>query len=335
MTIDNKVILIYLYSMTEIIKDIKTAVREIKQGNVIALPTETVYGLGANALNPEAVIKIFAIKERPVFNPLIVHIDSAEKIKNIAKSVPEDVYKIAEKFSPGPVTFVLKKKKIIPDIVTAGLDSVAVRIPSHKLFQEVIKLCGLPVAAPSANMFGHISPTTAKDVYKELNGKINYILDGGKCSVGIESTIISFSEDGITILRPGYITKNDIEGVTGKKVFIHKTKKILSPGMMKSHYAPATPLFLTDDTDKFKDLKNPDIGILDITDYTDMKKLAKELFSKIRELDNKGYKIIITSKVENSGIGIAVNDRLIRASSGTVFFDKGKIRFIKKDNQDA
>ena len=212
--------------MTRIIKNPDIAVKELLKGNVIALPTETVYGLGANGLDRNAVLKIFEVKKRPHFNPLILHVYSTDDFTKYCKNIPDVVYKLAEKFSPGPITFILSKKSIVPDIVTAGLDTVAIRIPSHNLFRIVLKKSGLVVAAPSANLFGRISPTSASDVLKELGGKINYILDGGQSKVGIESTVIGFINGKISILRHGFISEKDINSVTKGSI------KILKPGIL-------------------------------------------------------------------------------------------------------
>ncbi|HEY5123791.1 MAG TPA: L-threonylcarbamoyladenylate synthase, partial [Ignavibacteria bacterium] len=202
--------------MARIIKNINIVVKELLAGNVSALPTETVYGLAANALDPDAVLKIFEIKKRPHFDPLIVHIHDISEITKYAKYIPDDVFKLAEKFSPGPITYVIRKKNIIHDLVTAGLNTVAIRIPSHKLFRKVLEKLPFPLAAPSANMFGRISPTDAQEVYKELKNKINYILDGGKSKIGIESTVITFDNNNPVILRPGYITRDMIENILDK-----------------------------------------------------------------------------------------------------------------------
>jgi len=317
--------------VTRIIKDTRIAVNEILKGNVIGLPTETVYGLGADALNSNAVIKIFEVKQRPRFNPLIVHVHSVSELEKYAKNIPADVYKIADKFSPGPVTFILKKKNIIPDIVTAGLDSVAIRIPDHPLFLKVLKNSGRPVAAPSANIFGRISPTNADEVYKELKGKINYILNGGRSKVGIESTIISFLDGNITIFRPGFVTTDEIKKITGKIVVSRKYNgKILSPGMLKSHYAPETPLYITSDS-YFEGRKTIlGAGILDLTKYNNLNTAASKLFSELRKLDEKNYNFMIAIRVPDIGIGIAINDRLERASKGTVKIDVDLLKFKDK-----
>ena len=322
--------------MTEITKNTDKAVEEILKGNVVALPTETVYGLGANGLNKNAVLKIYEVKKRPHFNPLILHIYSIEDLKKYAKNIPEEVYKLAESYSPGPITYVLEKKSGVPDILTAGLDSVAVRFPSHKMFREVLKNSKVPIAAPSANMFGRISPVTARDVYKELKGKINFILDGGKCKVGIESTVISFLDGQIKILRPGFITGKDVEKVIGyklgdkkksnrektvkgKKINEEKTgKKYLSPGLLKSHYAPLTPLYILEDMSSLTKISKKNFYHIDLSKYRNLKSVASNLFKEFREADEMKYDFITIQKVENTGLGIAINDRIEKASTGTI-----------------
>lgn len=312
--------------MTEITKKTGIAVKEILKGNVVALPTETVYGLGANGLNKNAVLKIFEVKKRPHFNPLILHIYEIEDFKKYAKHIPDEVYKLAEVYSPGPITYVLERKSNVPDIVTAGLDSVAIRFPSHKMFRDVLKESKVPIAAPSANRFGRISPVTARDVYKELKGKINYILDGGKCEVGIESTVISFLEGKIKILRPGYITAKDIEKVIGKKLASRKTdsgkgkkdRKYLSPGLLKSHYAPLTPLYIVEDLSALTRISRQNFYHIELSGYKNLKSVASNLFKEFRKADEKKYDFITIQKVENSGLGIAINDRIEKASTGTI-----------------
>ncbi len=321
---------------TKITKSINIAVKEILQGNIIALPTETVYGLAADATNEEAVLKIYETKKRPLFDPLIVHIRNIKEIKKYAVEVPSEVYKLAEKFSPGPITYILKKKKIIPDIVTSGLDTVAIRIPAHPMFQKILAKCKVPIAAPSANMFGRISPTSAEDVYKELKGKLNYIVDGGQCEIGIESTVISFVDDTIKILRPGYITKKEIQKVIKKNVILVRDKSrqgknkfaIYSPGMLKIHYAPITPLYITDNLNDFKEQSN--VGMLDFSKYSTLNEVAINLFSDLRKLDEHGYAYIVASKVKDSGIGVAINDRLEKAAKGRVKMGKWEIKFLIK-----
>ena len=299
--------------MTVITKDIDKAVKELMSGNVVGLPTETVYGLGADALNDNAVLKIYETKERPAFNPVIVHVYDMNEMEKYAERIPEKAFELAEKFSPGPLTFVLKKKNIIPDIVTSGNDSVGLRIPSHPVFRKVLNETKLPVAAPSANRAGRISPTSAEDVLSELDGRINFILDGGKCQIGIESTIISFTDEDVKILRHGFVTKEDMEQVIGK-IGENDSKKIISPGQLKSHYAPFTPLYCEEDLEKVKDVSEKKIGLLDFSRYKNFKEIALNLFSDLRKMDEENYDIIVWKKVSNEGLGAAINDRLGRAS---------------------
>lgn len=327
--------------MTEITKNTDIAVSEILKGNVVALPTETVYGLGANGLVKNAVLKIYEVKKRPHFNPLILHIYSLDDLKKFAKNIPGEVYMLAEKFSPGPLTFVLEKKSKVPDILTAGLDSVAIRFPAHKMFRKVLKESKVPIAAPSANMFGRISPVTARDVYKELKGKINYILDGGKCEVGIESTVISFLNGKIKILRPGFITQKDIEKVIGHKLKENRKRKIensksnpgkktgryLSPGLLKSHYAPLTPLYIVKDLASLTKISKQNFYHIDLSNYRNLKSVASNLFKEFRKADEKKYDFITIQKVENTGLGIAINDRIEKASSGKIELTKDKSNF--------
>jgi len=316
--------------LTKIIKDINIAVEELLNGEVVVLPTETVYGLSAYALDIDAVLKIFEIKKRPQFNPLIVHVLGMSDIEKYASEIPKEVYELAEKFSPGPITFVLKKKKVVPDIVTAGLDTFAIRIPSHPLIREVLKLSSLPIAAPSANIFGRISPTSPEDVLKELKGKVNFILNGGKCEIGIESTVVSFVEDEIKILRPGFVTKAEIEEAIGKEVSVGDVKNILSPGLLKFHYAPLTPLYITENVSDLKNVENKNAGIMDLSGYGDLRKLAVDFFSLLRKFDESEYDFIITQKVEDKDLGIAINDRLERASKGKVELVNGNLKFTEK-----
>jgi L-threonylcarbamoyladenylate synthase len=317
--------------MTKITKNISLVIDELIKGNPVALPTETVYGLAANALNKDAVLNIFKIKKRPHFDPLIVHIKNISEIYKYAKYIPEDVFKLADKFSPGPITYVINKKNNIHDLVTAGLKTVAIRIPSHPLIINVLKNIPFPLAAPSANMFGRISPTSAKDVLKELNGKINYVLEGGKSKIGIESTVLGFGNNEVFILRPGFITKSQIENTLGKKVQhkIFKTK-INSPGLLSSHYAPHTPLYIAEGNIDFDILKKLKAGFLDISKFKNINSLASNLFSELRKMDEKKYTFLIVEKIVNEGLGFAVNDRLQKASSGFIKMLNDELVIMKK-----
>ena len=310
--------------ITNIITNIDLAVEEITTGNIVALPSETVYGLGANALNENAVVKIFEAKDRPRFNPMIVHIYDVNEIDKFGENIPDEVYALAENFSPGPITFIVKKKNIIPDIVTSGNDSVGLRIPDHDMLREVIRLSEVPISAPSANKFGMLSPTSAVDVLKELDGKINYILDGGKCKIGIESTVISFLNNEIIILRHGFVTREDIEKVIGK-IKNNYSGKIISPGLLKSHYSPKTPFYLTENPEEIKNYNSDKIGLLNFSEFKNNKEIAVNLFSELRKLDEMKFEMIIGKRVENENLGFAINDRLEKASKGTAEILNGKI----------
>ncbi|MDD7428445.1 MAG: L-threonylcarbamoyladenylate synthase, partial [Oscillospiraceae bacterium] len=192
-------------------KDLIKAAELIKQGEVVGFPTETVYGLAGNALDPEAVAKIFAAKGRPADNPLIVHLADFSEITEYAEDIPDSAYKLAEIFCPGPITMVVKKKDIIPDITSGGLDTVGIRVPVHKTAREFIRLCGVPIAAPSANLSGSPSPTSADHVFADMNGRIPAVIDGGNCPVGVESTVVSFEGNAVRILRPGFVSGEDIK----------------------------------------------------------------------------------------------------------------------------
>ncbi len=315
--------------MTKIITDINIAVKEIKKGNAVGIPTETVYGLGANALDKNTVIKIFEAKDRPKFNPLIVHVRSIDCFTKYGKNIPENVYKLADAYSPGPITFIVQKTNVIPDIVTAGNTSIALRIPSHPVLMTLLSESGLPLAAPSANRSGRISPTSAKEVLEELSGKIEYILDGGKCSVGIESTVVTFLENDVKILRHGFITRKDIEKVIGK-ISNATPEKIISPGQSKNHYAPSTPLYLIESYDIVNSIKNKRIGYLDWQKYKTLKEIALNLFEDLRKLDKNKYDFIVSEKVEESGLGVAINDRLEKACRGRMKMISNELIVIKK-----
>lgn len=314
---------------TSITKDIQKVAKVLKKGEIAAVPTETVYGLAANALDVKAVRKIFKAKRRPSFNPLIVHIARIEDIKKYVRRIPGAGLKILEKFSPGPVTLVLKKNEIIPDIVTAGNDTVAIRVPDNEMFRSLINECGFPLCAPSANMSGRISPTSAIDVKKELNGKISYILDGGKCKFGLESTVISFQINHPVILRHGAITQEQIESVC-RKVITNNRNEIDSPGMLKDHYAPKTKLLITDVnfTEAKKIMKN--IAVLNLKPHQSLQEFAEKLYSSLRKLDEKKYNYILTSFVSAEDVGRAINDRILKAAYGFLQIENGKVKITRK-----
>lgn len=312
-------------------QDITQAIHELKQGNLVAIPTETVYGLAANALNNEAVIKIFEVKNRPYFDPLIIHTDSIEKIKEWVEEIPLPLKQLATAFWPGPLTLLLPKKRVIPDIVTSGLNHVAVRIPNHKTTLELLSQLDFPLAAPSANPFGYISPTEATHVQRQLGDKIPYILDGGACLVGIESTIIGLSDEGsVCVYRLGGLSLEDIEQVVGKvELNTNQSSDPKAPGQLKSHYAPRKPLFIGDLTQLEEKFKEKQIGILSFGKYIPVnsnnqvfslseqmsyKEAAIHLFSLLRQLDESNVDVIITTLLPEVDLGRAINDRLKRAA---------------------
>ena len=317
--------------MAEIGKDIFKAKEILEKGGVVAIPTETVYGLAGNALNPEAVLKIFKVKERPSFDPLIVHTNSLEKINDFVLGIPDKAHQLIESFWPGPLTLLLEKKNIIPDLVTSGLDRVAVRIPSHPLTLRLLEQLNFPLAAPSANPFGYISPTTAAHVNDQLGDKIGYILDGGACSVGIESTILGFEDQKPVIYRLGGISIEQIENIIGRVTArSHSTSNPSAPGMLKSHYAPKKPIHIGNIDSLIQQYKGEIFAILSfnkifagvdekyqltLSDMGDLEEAATNFFSALRTLDNMAVDFIITDFVPDMGLGKAINDRLRRAAS--------------------
>lgn len=311
-------------------KNIKRAAEVIKSGETVAFPTETVYGLGADGLNPTAVAKIFEAKNRPSFNPLILHIASINQLYDLVNIKSKKVQQLVEAFWPGPLTIVLPKKEIVPDIVTAGNLTVAIRLPKHPIALKLIEAAGKPIAAPSANTFGFLSPTTAKHVEKQLGEKVSYILDGGKSDVGVESTIIEVCEDRIYLLRPGGITIEMIEKVCGK-VEVKKTdlNNPTSPGQLQHHYAPKVPIkFLNELNEKeikakkvaglfFKEnkthLKFKHIEIL--SPRGELHEAAANLFHHLHLLESLNVDLIIVEPVKEEGLGIAIMDRLRKATN--------------------
>ena len=307
------------------------AVRLLRAGEIVALPTETVYGLAADALNPVAVAKIFEAKERPTFDPLIVHLpdrDWLERIAKIDNQSREVIEKLIAQFWPGPLTFVLDRQSIVPEIVTAGLDTIAVRISEHPIFAEIVREFGSPLAAPSANRFGRVSPTTAQHVLDELGGRIPLIVDAGPTRHGIESTIIASRGDKMEILRRGPITAEQLS-VFGKIDIVTSRENISAPGQLPSHYAPKTPVQLVNDTQSFSPKPNQRcallawnavkngrrfIAIRRLSERGDLCEAAANLFRFLRELDVLDVDLIVAERAPDQGLGAAINDRLERAS---------------------
>lgn len=293
----------------------------LKKNGLVALPTETVYGLAGNACSTIAVNKIYKIKKRPRKNPLIIHFDSLTSLKKetITNKYLDKLYK---RFSPGPITYVLKIKPSskISKVLLSQDGTIACRVPANVHFRKIIKLVGSPLAAPSANISNNVSPTSALDVYEEFKNKIAFILDGKKSNIGIESSVINLIEKP-KILRPGKISISDIKKIL-KNVTKNNSKKILSPGQMKLHYSPGIPIYL--DQKKFKKggallvfgkSKYKASNIFYLSKSESLDEAAKNLYSKFREIKNKGYKNISINSIPKYGIGIAINDRLKRASS--------------------
>ena len=317
--------------MAEIGKDISKALELLKDGQLVGMPTETVYGLAADALNPLAVAQIFEAKKRPSFDPLIIHLSNLNQIDDYAKEVPELFYKLAEKLSPGPITYILKKQEIIPDLVTSGHNTVGIRIPSHPMAQDLLKAFKGPIAAPSANPFGYISPTSAQHVQDQLGNELTYILDGGDCQVGLESTILDLSSDSLKILRLGGMSKEEIENAAGQKIDSVETSSSnpKAPGMLLAHYAPKKKLIFKDSLDNFPSANADRIGSISFKDLWsgipeqqqfvlspsgDLKEAAAKLFASMRQLDQMDIDMIIVEKFPEEGLGMAINDRLLRAS---------------------
>lgn len=313
--------------------NISKAKEILEHGLLVAIPTETVYGLAANALKPEAVVKIFEAKNRPHFNPLIVHCKNWAAAMDYTQDVPAIAHQLAEHFSPGAITYLLPKKDTIPDIVTAGSDLVAIRIPNHAMSLVLLSQLDFPLAAPSANPFGYISPTRAVHVLDSLGGKIEYILDGGNAEIGLESTIIGFDEqDNVLLHRVGGVAIEDIERVIGKKVIFTQANpnKPQSSGQLKSHYAPHTDLLIGDIVTLHQQFSDKKIGLMSLSESYqqlnfahrlllspsgNLSEAAQNLFSFLRHLDELDLDIILVEKLPDEGLGRAINDRLNRAQA--------------------
>ena len=307
---------------------VSEAARLLKAGEVVAIPTETVYGLAGNAFEPKALAKIFAAKERPTFDPLIVHIADIAQLTDIAREIPDSAYRLAEAYWPGPMTMILPKKECIPDLCTSGLDTVAVRFPNHPVAQQVIKESGLPLAAPSANLFKHVSPTTAEHVAAQLADRIAGIVDGGPCSVGVESSIISLAGSP-TVLRPGAITPEMFAKVLGSVDVKESTSKpgqpMAAPGQCDTHYRPQVPLYFGEIPAGYKLPANtvriafgmqpgPIPATVNLSETGDMAEATANLYAFMHDLDKPENALILVDPIPNVGVGMALNDRLKRAS---------------------
>jgi L-threonylcarbamoyladenylate synthase len=317
---------------------ISRAVELLARGEVVALPTETVYGLAADATNAQAVAKIFEAKERPFFDPLIVHLPSLDWLDRITQNRDPLVEKLVAKFWPGPLTLVLQKRDNVPDLVTSGLTTVAVRMSAHPVFREVCARFGKPLAAPSANRFGRISPTAAEHVLAELGGRIPLIIDGGATMHGVESTIVAVENRRIKILRAGPVTREELSEF-GEVIFEKRGDTPNAPGQLESHYAPRTPMRIADCGLRIADFSGVRVGLLARDSSTslrfaqndsggeffsvvevlsasgDLREAAANLFSKMRTLDEAGLDLILAEPVPEVGLGVAIMDRLRKASA--------------------
>ncbi len=310
-------------------ENIQEAGRIIRGGGIVAFPTETVYGLGADALNPEAVARIFEAKQRPFFDPLIVHIGEMTQLDRVAAMVPKSARKCAERFWPGPLTMVLPKSSDIPDIVTAGLSTVAVRMPHHDVAYRLLAAAGTPVAAPSANPFGYISPTDADHVVSQLDDRVDMILDGGPCVVGVESTIIRLDESGGAVLRHGGLPVEDVEEITGKLAEKETPGGPEAPGQLPYHYSPLTPVTLVADLKDTGQLSSshgvlafstPEIDTGDahvevLSPGESLREAAARLFICMHRLDALKLERIYAEEVPEEGLGRAIMDRLRKAAA--------------------
>ena len=311
---------------------IARAVDLLARGELVALPTETVYGLAADATRPEAVLKIFEAKDRPFFDPLIVHLPDASWLDRVTQNRDSLVEKLAAAFWPGPLTLVLPRRGIVPDVVTSGLSTVAVRMSAHPVFREVCAKFGKPLAAPSANRFGRISPTAAEHVLAELAGRIPLILDGGPASHGIESTIVAVENGRMRILRAGPVTPEQLAEF-GEVVTQAANDTTEAPGQLKSHYAPRTPMAISNlKAWPLQEISNPparragllawrdtptagDFAVVEVLSPTgDLREAAATLFSKMRRLDEAGLDLIVAEPVPEAGLGLAIMDRLRKAA---------------------
>ncbi len=312
-------------------RDVQRAADLLRNGQVIGIPTETVYGLAGNALDPVAVSQIFAVKNRPTFDPLIIHTSSLDRIDQYVTEFPPLLRQLAESYMPGPLTLLLPRKPIIPDLVTAGLPRVAIRLPNHPVTRNLLELLDFPLAAPSANPFGYISPTTARHVARQLGDRIPYILDGGPCTVGVESTIVGMEQGKPTVFRQGGLAIEEMEKLIGPlDQREHSSSNPAAPGMLGSHYAPRVPVVLDTPEDLLKQFTADRIGLLrfrktaaDIPEKNqvilsptgDLAEAARRLFAGLRHLDSLSVDTIGVELVPNRELGRAINDRLQRAAA--------------------
>jgi L-threonylcarbamoyladenylate synthase len=314
---------------TEIGSDIFKAKLLLELGELVAIPTETVYGLAGNGLNPEAIGRIYAAKNRPQFNPLILHVAHVDHLEKWVQAIPKACHDLIDKLSPGPITYLLPKSDNVPDIVTAGSHRVAIRIPAHDLTLSLLRQLDFPLAAPSANPSGYVSPVTSQHVFDGLSGIIPYILEGGNAKIGLESTIVGFEDGKVVVHRLGGIAAEQLEEITGQEVELRLSHASpTAPGQLKSHYATRKPLVLGDIKNLYQEHADKKIGILafhqtydfpgviqrQLSPTGNIDEAASQLFSTMRDLDNADIEIILSEIFPDRGLGKAINDRLQRAA---------------------
>ncbi len=327
----------YFFALPALITtDIAAAAEVLRAGGLVAIPTETVYGLASNALNEAAVAKIFAAKNRPSFDPLILHQSSAARIFAFTTDLPPAAAQLAEHCWPGPLTLVLNKQTVVPDLVSAGLTTVAVRVPQHPVARQLLELLDFPLAAPSANPFGYVSPTTAQHVADQLGDRIDLILDGGPCQIGLESTIVGFPDGVPTVYRKGGLPVETLEQLLGHPLAIrtHSSSQPTAPGMLSRHYSPGVPLDLWTDLKKVNELPphsavigfglggthyrrdaERQLDVYDLSPTGSLEEAAQQLFSVLRQVAKQDYVRAAAVLVPERGLGRAINDRLRRAAA--------------------
>jgi len=318
--------------MSPIGKNISLSAELLKAGKLVAIPTETVYGLAADALNADAVAEIFRVKNRPSFDPLIIHLANADYLEKYVQTPDRIFTKLYERFSPGPISYVLAKKALIPDLVSAGHPTVALRFPAHPSAQALLNMLNFPLAAPSANLFGRVSPTSARAVAEQLGDNIDYILDGGQCTVGLESTIIDLSTVKPKVLRLGGLSLEELEDCLGEKITFTKNSSSnpKAPGMLSAHYSPGIPVLfghLGENLKKVNPARCGGISFCKAIDGIplenqrilsvrgDLKEAAAKLFGSLRSFEKESIDFIVAEEFPSEGLGRAINDRLKRASA--------------------
>lgn len=316
---------------TRIGNSIEEAKKLLENGELVSIPTETVYGLAANGLNPAACTRIFEVKKRPFFDPLILHIGTLEQLNPLVKNIPDEYVPLMEHFWPGPITFIFEKSDLVPDIVCSGGETVAIRMPSHPITKQLLDKLEFPLAAPSANPFKYVSPTSPSHVFDQLGGKIPYILDGGDSEVGLESTIVKSENGVLTILRVGGVSVESLKEFNKKiQLSIKPQDNPIAPGQLEHHYSPNCKLQIIKSIDDLDDTydallmviptissfsEDLEIPIITLSITSDINKAAQNLFKELRNLDTKGLKKVAVILGPEVGLGRAINDRLIRAAN--------------------